>query len=173
MTLRASLARYVRGLLSEDPPTLNGSSHPPPSPESTPPTTTTSTTPAMSEAGTLAVVLETMRAMQEQNLREIRGIVTDILQGRPMDEAQMAAMKAAAPEPQPSRTPFDPPDYDNPGIEDLPGAIQAVFTREEDEQNTLRSLRTEREVLSMQLDQARAALRDPQGPDSDTSWSTD
>lgn len=127
----------------------------------------------MSEAGTLAVVLETMRSMQEQNMRETRELVLSILQGRPMDEAQVAAMKAAAPEPQPSRTPFDPPDYDHPGIEDLPGSLQAVFTREEDEQNTLRSLRTEREVLSMQLDQARMALRDPQGPDSDTSWSTD
>jgi hypothetical protein len=169
--MRQSLARYLRGVLEESTPTT--SFPPPPSPESTPPTTTTSTTPAISEAGTLAVVLETMRSMQEQNLRELRGMVMDILQGRPMSEAQIAAMAAAQPDPQPLRTPFDPPDYDHPGIEDLPGHLQSVFEREAGEQDTLRTLRTEREVLSMQLDQARAALADPQGPAFDPSWSTD
>lgn len=172
MTLRASLARYLSGLLEEiSPPT--SSRPPPPNLESTPLTTTkTTTTPGISEAGTLAVVLETMRAMQEQNLREIRGMVTDILQGRPMTEVEAQAAVRQV-DPQPSRTPFDPPDYDNPGIEDLPGSLQSVFEREAGEQDAIRLLRTEREVLSHQLDLARAALVDPQGPASGLFLSTD
>lgn len=169
MTFRASLARYLKGVLEEtSPPT--SSPPPPPNPASTPTTTTESTTTsAISEAGTLAVVLETLARMQTEQLRETREMVLSILQGRPMDPEQMAAR----PEPQPLRTPYDPPDYDHPGIEDLPGALQSVFEREDQEQHTLRTLRTEREVLSQQLDQARAALQDPQGPASGLFLSTD
>ena len=169
MTLRMSLARYVRGLLEEpsiptisDPPTSN--------PSSTPPTTTpsTPTSPATSEAGVLGVVLETMERMQRENLKEIRGMVSDILQGRETD-------LAAAPPSlnQPSRMSYDPPDYDDPSMDDLPGGIQAIFEREENEIHDVRLLRTEQEVLAQQLDEARSMLKDPQGPAFAPSSSTD
>jgi hypothetical protein len=122
----------------------------------------------------LGVVLETMKEMQRENLREIRGIVGDILQGRPMDERQIEAMRlAAASESQPSRTPFDPPDYDREETDDLPGGLQSVFERERMEQDDVRKLRTEQEVLASQLDEARAALTDPQGIGSVVSSSMD
>ena len=161
MTMRASLARYVRGLL-EEPSTPTTSDPPTSSPLSIPPTTTpsTPTTSATSEAGLLQVVLETMERMQTQNLKEIRGMVSDILQGREAD----VSMTAPSPSLPPSMMPFDPPDYDSPGTEDLPGGIQAVFERQDQEQHDVRLLRTEQEVLAQQLDEARAALMDPQGP---------
>jgi hypothetical protein len=171
MTFRTSLARYLRGLLDE-PLTPTTSSLPTPNPGSTPPTTTPSTKEpsSTSEAALLAVVLETMKEMQSENLREIRGMVTDLIQGRPMDEATLAAMAAAAPQPPPSRMAYDPPDYDNPGTEDLPGGIQAVFEREQGEQDEMRRLRTESEILSLQLEEARArAGVQFQGPGSEPS----
>ena len=109
----------------------------------------------------MAVVLETMERMQRENLREIRGMVSDILQGRESDHAPMTSPPAPG---EPLRTLFDPPDYDSPGTEDLPGGIQAIFEREETEQHDVRLLRTEQEVLAQQLDEARSMLRDPQGP---------
>lgn len=122
----------------------------------------------------LGVVLETMREMQRENLREIRGMVMDILQGRPMDETQLEAMRlAAAADSQPSRTPFDPPDYDRPETDDLPPGLQSVFAREEQEKDDVRQLRTEQEVLARQLDEARSALMDPQGIGSELSSSMD
>jgi hypothetical protein len=117
----------------------------------------------------MQVVLETMERMQRENLREIRGMVTDILQGR---ETEPSA-SLTVPLPSPSMTPFDPPDYDSPSLEDLPGGIQAVFERQDQEQHDVRLLRTEQEVLAQQLDEARAALMDPQGPGFVPSWSTD
>jgi hypothetical protein len=173
MSLRMSLARYVRGLL-EEPSTPTTSSPPTSNPLSTPPTMTpsTPTTSATSEAGLLQVVLETMERMQTQNLREIRGMVTDILQGREMDPSTLRASPMTL-DPSVSPMPFDPPDYDSPSLEDLPGGIQAVFERQEQEQHDVRLLRTEQEVLAQQLDEARAKLMDPQGPDFTPSWSTD
>jgi hypothetical protein len=117
----------------------------------------------------LSVVLTTMREMQSEQLREMREMVLSILQGRPMDEAQLEAIRSMQPEPQPSRMPYDPPDYDAPGTDDLPPGLQAVFQREEVEQDAVRLLRTEQEVLAQQLDEARAAILDPQGPVSDPS----
>ena len=171
MTLRTSLARYVRGLL-EEPSTPTTSPPPTSSPSSTPPTTTPSTTtsPVTSEAGVLGVVLETMERMQRENLREIRGMVSDILQGRENGGGPNSA--PSSPD-QPLSLPFDPPDYDAPGVEDLPGGIQGVFAREEDETTTVRQVRTEQEVLAQQLDLARTALVDPQGPAFESSSSTD
>ena len=122
-------------------------------------TPSTPTSPVTSEAAVLGVVLETMERMQRESLREIRGMVSDILQGREVDSSQ--------PPPTPSpplKMSFDPPDYDSPGTEDLPGGIQAIFEREENEIHDVRLLRTEQEVLAQQLDQARAQLMDPQGP---------
>jgi hypothetical protein len=170
MTLRQSLARYVKGLL-EEPSTPTTSRPPTSSPLSTPPTTTPSTTtsPVTSEAGVMQVVLETMERMQTQNLREIRGMVTDILQGRENDPGPMISRPAQV-EPL---MPFDPPNYDDPSLEDLPGGIQAVFERQEQEQHDVRRLRTEQEVLAYQLEEARGALMDPQGPDFMHSSLTD
>ena len=165
MTFRAGLARYLRGLLDEPIPTTDAP--PTPNPLSTPPTTTPSTTtpPAISEAGVLAVVMQTMKEMQSENLREIRGMVSDILQGRETTTDSSPPPMV----PQPSSMPFDPPDYDSPGVEDLPGGIQGVFAREEEETTTVRQLRTEQEVLAQQLDLARTALVDPQGPAFESS----
>ena len=171
MTFRQSLQRYVRGLLSEELPQPMPSDPPPPSPGLTPPITTPSSmmTSGISEAGLVQVVMQTMREMQTENLREIRGMVTDILQGRPLSETELAARLASQPEEQPLRDSFDPPDYDSPDISDLPDGIQSVFERERIEQADLRNLRTEREVLAAQLDEARAMLMDPQGPASELS----
>jgi len=171
MSLRTSLARYVRGLLDE-PSTPTTSGPPTSSPTSTPPTTTppTTTTPVTSEAGVLGVVLETMERMQRENLREIRGMVTDILQGR---EQEVGPSSVTAVNPSASMMSFDPPDYDSPDLTDLPGGIQAIIGREEQETHDVRLLRTEQEVLSAQLDAARAQLMDPQGPAFVPSSSTD
>jgi hypothetical protein len=121
---------------------------------------TTAISPATLEAGLLSVVLTTMREMQTENLREIRGMVSDILQGREVDSSQLSP----TPESQPLKMSFDPPDYDDPGTADLPEGIQAVFERQDQELHDVRLLRTEQEVLAAQLDQARAQLMDPQGP---------
>jgi hypothetical protein len=151
MTIRASLARYVRGLLA-DPPT--------PSPSSTRPTTTTSTSPnGISEAAVYQAMMEQMMKMHLEQIKEMRELVLSILQGRPMSETPSTTSSA-----RPSTAPFDPPDYDNPGTEDLPPGIQSIFAREDQEQVDLRHLRTEREVLDAQLEEARAAIMDPQGP---------
>lgn len=172
MTLRTSLARYVRGLLSEEPSTPNASSPPTQSPLSTPPTTTPSTpvtSPAISEAGLLQVVLETMERMNRENLREMRELTISILQGRDSDQPPTSDSTV----PQNLREPYDPPDYDDPGTEDLPGGIQSIFERERQEQNDFRHLRTEREVLAAQLEESRAMISDPQGPDFMPSSLTD
>jgi hypothetical protein len=170
MSFRTSLARYVKGLL-EEPSTPTISDPPTSNPLSTPPTTTpsTPTTSGTSEAGLLQVVLETMERMQRENLREIRGMVSDILQGRESLTTSTVSLANQAP----SMMPFDPPDYDSPGTEDLPGGIQAVFERQDQEQHDVRLLRTEQEVLAYQLEEARAMIQDPQGPDFTPSWSTD
>lgn len=164
MTFRTSLARYLRGVLDESTPTT--SSPPTPNPTSSPPTTTPSmtTVPATSEAGLLATVLETMERMQRENLKEIRALVIDLTQGREIDAATLEKMQEQSLPPE--RMQFDPPDYDAPGTEDLPGGIQAIFEREQIEQEEVRQLRTQQEVLARQLDEARAALTDPQGPAS-------
>lgn len=165
MTFRSSLARYLRGVLEETS-TQNGSDPLTSSPLSTPRTTTrsTRTSPATLEAGALAVVMETMKEMQRESWKETRELVVTILQGRELDPSMIPTEA-----PQPSRSSFDPPDYDAEGTEDLPGGIQAVFQRQEQEQNDVRLLRTEQEVLARQLDEARAAILDPQGPASELS----
>jgi len=171
MTFRSSLARYLRGVLEE--PLIQTTSNPPTSsPLSTPPTTTPSTTtsPVTLEAGVLGVVLETMERMQRENLREIRGMVSDILQGRETDAAVAQTMPM---DPSASMMSFDPPDYDSPDLTDLPGGIQAIIGREEQETHDVRLLRTEQEVLAGQLEEARATLMDRQGPGSMLSSSTD
>ena len=112
----------------------------------------------------LGVVIDKMAQMQADNLKEIRGMVMDILQGRETagralsEEEQVSA----------SRTPFDPPDYDAPGTEDLPGGLAAVFERHETEDIEYRTSMSESELLSQQLERARqAAGMDPQGPTSE------
>jgi hypothetical protein len=167
----------VRGLL-EEPQTPPTSDRPTPSPESSPPTTTPSsrtTPPETWEAGLLAAVLTTMREMQSEQLREMREMVLSILQGRPMTDQEIAAVKAGAQAAeQPSKMPFDPPDYDSQDISDLPGGIQEVFHREDQEVTDLRHLQTEHDVLARQREQARVALgMDRQGPASTPSSLTD
>jgi hypothetical protein len=174
MTFRQSLARYVRGLLLEETSPPAFSDPPTPSQESTPPTTTPSTrdrSNAISEAGLLTVVLETMERMNRENAQNTRELVIEILQGREIDPEILKAQAEA--QSQPLRTSFDPPDYDAPGTDDLPGGIAAVFEREEQEADTVRQLRTQQEVLARQLDEARAMLTDPQGPGSELSSSMD
>jgi len=76
-------------------------------------------------------------------------------------------------DPSASMMSFDPPDYDSPDLTDLPGGIQAIIGREENETHDVRLLRTEQEVLAQQLDEARSMLMDRQGPGSMLSSSTD
>jgi hypothetical protein len=127
---------------------------------------------AASEAGLLAVVLQTMREMQSEQLRETREMVLSILQGRPM-ETSSGQTNGSGEDRPPLKEPYDPPDYDSDDLTDLPEGIQSIFDRERQEVTDLRHLRTEREVLAAQLDEARAMLMDPQGPVSDPSYSTD
>lgn len=168
MTLRQSLSRYVRGLL-EEPPTPRASDPPTPNPESTRPTTTTSSrTNGTSEAGLLTVVLETLERMQKDQQRETRELVLSILQGRPILEGGDQS-SAPSSEQQPSKTPYDPVDYDSTDLTDLPTGIQGIFEREEQERTDLRHLRTEQEVLAAQLHEARQMVMDRQGPDFELS----
>jgi hypothetical protein len=110
-------------------------------------------------------MMEQMMKMHLEQIKEMRELVLSILQGRPMSETPSSTPSTtSSASPDPSTAPFDPPDYDNPGTEDLPPGIQSIFAREDQEQVDLRHLRTEREVLDAQLEEARAAIMDPQGP---------
>lgn len=115
-----------------------------------------------------AQILELMSKMQAQTMETMRGMVLDILQGReqgpPADPAE---------EPL-SRRRFDPPNYDDPGIEDLPASIQGIFQREDREDVEFRTSHSEPELLRSQLERARAnAGMDPQGPPAAPSFSTE
>lgn len=105
-------------------------------------------------------------------MRETRELVLSILQGRPMEmngPPEDGSLPPMTPESQALRERYDPPDYDDESTEDLPEGIQGIFERERQELADLRLLRTEREVLAAQLDEARAQLTDPQGPAFDAS----
>jgi hypothetical protein len=126
--------------------------------------------PATLEAGVLTVFMETVKEMQKEQMKETRELVLSILQGRPITDLNGGAPSSApSSQPDPSREPYDPPDYDSPDMGDLPIGIQSIFSREDQETTDLRHLRTEREVLDAQLAEARAALLDPQGPVSNGS----
>jgi hypothetical protein len=109
-----------------------------------------------------------MATMQRETMETMRGMVMDILQGReqpPLTEADQALV---------SRTPFDPPDYDAPGTEDLPPGIQGIFHRQDQEDVEFRTSHSEPELLRNQLERARAAAgMDPQGPTVSPSFSTE
>lgn len=118
----------------------------------------------------LAQVLDRMATMQQENLREVRGMVMDILQGR----------EYSGPTPEPAdqeqiqRTRFDPPDYDAPGTEDLPQGLAGVWDRHEQEEIQFATSRSPGELLNDQLERARqAAGLDLQGPTSVPSFSTE
>ena len=173
MTFRASLARYLRGVL-EEPSTPTTLSHPMPNPESTPTTTTPSTTTSgISEVGTLAVVLETMRTMQEQNLREIRGMVMDILQGRALTPEEYGGGA-----PSGATTLADavrPAGLRQPGDRGSAGEPPSSVREENSEQDQLRQIADgARGFVRLQLDSGQGSgLVDPQGPASGLFLSTD
>jgi hypothetical protein len=116
----------------------------------------------------LDVVMTRMAQMMEQSQRETRELVVTILQGRDQTPEEREALT------QPLSNSFDPPDYDDPSMEGLPGGIQAVFEREQSEIDELRRLQTEHDILEQQRAHARAALddQDRQG-DSANSWLRD
>jgi hypothetical protein len=103
---------------------------------------------------------EMMMTMIRESQRETRELVLSILQGRPSNGS--TTQEAAT---QELTQMLIPPNYDDDSIP-LPGGIQAVFEREEMEQEDLRRLRTEQENLARQLEEARLNLTDPQGPGS-------
>lgn len=168
MTWRSWLGRTIRELAAEPetravPPT--SSPEPPPSF----PTASGSTTPATSGGEPLEVqIVQMMMTMQRETLEAMRGMVMDILQGRevpPLSEADQVSA---------SRTRFDPPDYDDPGITDLPDSIQGIFRREDREEAEFRTSQSEPELLRSQLERARSAAgMDPQGPSAAPSFSTE
>jgi hypothetical protein len=117
-------------------------------------------------------VLDRMGQMQAENLREIRGLVMDILQGReytgPTPEGEPVDQEVV------SRTRFDPPDYDAPGTEGLPEGIAGVWDRHDQEDVRMATSMSPGELLNAQLERARqAAGMDPQGPTSVPSFSTE
>lgn len=167
MTLESVLGKMLVDLMGQHP---NGN-HPTPSPTSIPPTSMPSTpteTGGSEAVAMLQIVLATMERMQERTQRETRELVVTILQGRELTPQEREELI------QPSRTSFDPPDYDDPGTEDLPSGIQAVFEREQAEQDEVRSLRTEQEILARQRAEAREQLANLESPiGSEVSWLRD
>ena len=123
-------------------------------------------------------VLDRMATMNQENLREVRGMVMDILQGReysgpPLPE-QGSATDELEEELKARRSRFDPPDYDNPGTEDLPESLQAVWARHDQEDIQFTTSKSPGELLNEQLERSRrAAGLDPQGPGSVPSFSTE
>jgi hypothetical protein len=113
-------------------------------------------------------MMELFAAMQKETMETMRGMVMDILQGReqpPLSDEDQALV---------SRTPFDPPDYDAAGTDDLPTGIQGIFARESMEEAEFRTSHSEPELLRSQLERARAvAGMDPQGPSAGPSFSAD
>lgn len=163
MTFRAAFRRYLTELLNDAPAPAD---RPTPNQESTIPTTTPSTngTPP-SELTTLANLMTTTLAslerMQANHEREMRETVISILQGRPMDQS---AMTPPDPEAVAAQMELLPPNYDDDSMP-LPGGIQSVLAREEDESEQMRQLLTERGRLEAQLAEAESRLlSDPQGP---------
>ncbi len=115
-------------------------------------------------------ILDRMATMQQDNLREVRGMVMDILQGR----EYTGPTTEPADQEQVSRTRFDPPDYDAPGTEGLPEGIAGVWDRHETEDIHMSTSMSPGELLNAQLERARqAAGLDPQGPTSVPSFSTE
>jgi hypothetical protein len=169
VTFKTWLGRQLRELLNEppDPPPPPPMSNPESIPSSPIPNTRVSQ-PTSAEPDMLVRLVEMMSASQRETMREVRGMVMDILQGRerpPLSEEEQLLA---------SRTPFDPPNYDSPGTEDLPEGIAAVFNREEQETIDYRSSHSERELLNDQLERARAiAGLNPQGPAAEPSFSTE
>ncbi|MGA9527156.1 MAG: hypothetical protein WBS24_03460 [Terriglobales bacterium] len=129
------------------------------------------------ELAMLERVMTTMAQMQQENLREVRGMVMDILQGReiPMTSSNGTSVTEELEEAVRLRnSKFDPPDYDAPGTEDLPEGIAGVWERHDQEEIEFRTSKSPGELLSEQLERARtAAGLDPQGPGSVPSFSTE
>ena len=121
------------------------------------------------EATTLATMmtttLATIKEMQATHERETRELVISILQGRPMDPTMVTPPD---PEAIAAQKALDMPNYDDDSMP-LPGGIQAVLAREEDEAEQLRLLLTEQARLEQQLAEAQSRLMsDPQGPTAST-----
>ena len=122
-------------------------------------------------------MLGTLAEMQRENLREVRGMVMDILQGREYsgpgeDRGQGSTSEEIEEEVRARRSRFDPPDYDAPGTEDLPEGIAGVWDRHDMEDIHFTSSKSPGELLNEQLERSRtAAGLDPQGPGSVPSFS--
>lgn len=175
MTFRAWLGKQIRELAA-DPTTAS-----PPSPQSSSPGLSPSSPTlngkgSVSSSADLAMlerVLDRMATMQQENLREVRGMVMDILQGREYTGPPADPLSEEVQE-QLSRTRFDPPNYDAPGTEDLPEGLAAVWARHDEEDIHFQTSKSPGELLNEQLERARrAAGMDPQGPASVPSFSTE
>ena len=168
MTWRTWLGQVIRDLAAQPAPEVP---LPTPNQESTPPSPTPNTRtsePTSVDQSVSLQLVEMMGRMQAETMKEVRGMVMDILQGRerpPLSEEELASV---------SRTPFDPPDYDAPGTQDLSEGIAAVFSRQDQEDVEFRTSHSEPELLKSQLERARmAAGLDAQGPTPEPSFSTE
>ena len=162
MTFKTWLGRSLREALEAAPAPVDPQM---PNQESTIPTTTPSTNGTPSELATLANLMTTTLAslerMQANHEREMRETVISILQGRPMEQSTMTPPD---PEAIAAQMALLPPNYDDDSMP-LPGGIQSVLAREEDESEQMRQLLTERGRLEAQLAEAQMRLlSDPQGP---------
>jgi hypothetical protein len=169
VTFRAWLGRTIRELAAvpETPPPAPEPSSPESTPSSPTPSSRTSE-PTSAEAAMLPLFMATMRDMQTEMMKEMRGMVMDILQGRerpPLSEEEQVVAE---------RTRFDPPDFDAPGTEDLPAGIAGVFERQDQEEIEFRTSVPEGELYRQQLERLRQnAGMDPQGPSSAPTFSKD
>lgn len=133
----------------------------------------------MPSSGELVIferALTTLAESQRENLREVRGMVMDILQGREYSGPPLpggpATSEALEEEIQARKSRFDPPDYDAPGTEDLPEGLRGVWDRHDLEDIQFTSSKSPGELLNEQLARARSqAGLDPQGPGSVPSFS--
>lgn len=161
MTFRTALARYLRTLLDE----------PEPSPDVRQPqshlwTTSTPTPSTSNGADPQVAMMKMMTEMFRESQRETRELVLSILQGRPSNSNGFTSTDLPTSE---STATIPMPNYDDDSIP-LSGGIQAVFEREQAEEDAVRRLRTEQQNLAHQLEEARArVMTDPQGPDFMTS----
>jgi hypothetical protein len=178
VTFRIWLRRQILALLAEPP---ESPPAPPTSNREWIPSNLTQngkiSAPSSADPDTLERILGTMAQMQADNLREVRGMVMDILQGREMPAVSSNGTAATEELEEAIRaraSKFDPPNYDAPGTEDLPEGIAGVWDRHDQEDIQFQSSKSPGELLNEQLERARrAANLDPQGPGSVPSFSTE
>jgi hypothetical protein len=118
-----------------------------------------------------AAMLNILREMMQEERRETRKLVMEILQGRePVILNGDSTLPPPADQERAERLRFDPPDYDDPSND--PEWMVAVGEREDRETSEMRQLQTEQALLNGQLrDLRERAGLDSQGPSSEPSFS--